>query len=111
MKQSRWGALVESGHGEVVAKEIQDHRREILEIAGRHGASEVCLFGSASRGDLQADSDFDFLVQARASTSAWFPAGLIQDLESLLGRHVDVVTEQALHPLLRDRILAEAVLL
>ena len=90
-------------------KEIQAHRREILEIAGRHGASEVCLFGSASRGDLHAESDYDFLVEAGSNTSAWFPAGLIQDLESLLGRHVDVVTRQALHPLLRDRIFAEAV--
>jgi predicted nucleotidyltransferase len=90
-------------------KEIQVPRREILEIAGHHGASEVALFGSASRGDLHAESDYDFLVQAGSNTSAWFPAGRSQDLESLLGRHVDVVTAQALHPLLRDRILAEAV--
>jgi predicted nucleotidyltransferase len=90
-------------------KEIQAHRREILELAHRHGAGDVSLSGSASRGDLHAESDYDFLVQAGSNTSAWFPAGLIQGLESLLGRHVDVVTRQALHPLLKDRILAEAV--
>lgn len=90
-------------------QEIQDHRREILEIAGRHGASGVSLFGSASRGDWRAESDYDFLVQAGPNTSAWFPAGLIQDLERLLGRDVDVVTRQALHPLLKERILAEAI--
>ena len=42
-------------------------------------------------------------------TSAWFPAGLVLDLEALLGRKVDVLTEKALHWYIRDRILAEAV--
>lgn len=50
-----------------------------------------------------------FLVDVGAVTSSWFPGGLIVDLEALLGKRVEVVTERGLHPLLRDSILREAI--
>ena len=67
------------------------------------------LFGSVARGDAQAESDVDFLIEAGPVTSSWFPAGLILDLEDLLGKRVEVVTERGLDPLIRDRVLREAV--
>jgi hypothetical protein len=88
---------------------LQQKRNEILEIARRHGASNVRVFGSVARGAARADSDVDLLVRPGEKTSPWFPAGLVLDLEELLGRKVDVVTERALHWYIRDRILAEAV--
>jgi uncharacterized protein len=88
---------------------LREKRNEILEIARRHGASEVRVFGSVAQGAARADSDLDLLVRPGAQTSPWFPAGLILDLEELLGRKVDVVTEGGLHWYIRDRILAEAV--
>jgi predicted nucleotidyltransferase len=88
---------------------LREERNEILEIATRHGASEVRVFGSVAQGAARADSDVDLLVRPGAQTSPWFPAGLILDLEELLGRKVDVVTEGGLHWYIRDRILAEAV--
>lgn len=88
---------------------VQAKRKEILEIARRHGAVDVRIFGSAARGEARPDSDVDLLVKPGPKTSAWFPAGLILDLEDLLGRKVDVLTEGALHWYIRDRILAEAV--
>ncbi|HVR99390.1 MAG TPA: nucleotidyltransferase domain-containing protein, partial [Thermoanaerobaculia bacterium] len=84
-------------------------REEILRIAEQHGASQVRVFGSVARGDARSDSDVDLLVKAGPHTSPWFPAGLILDLEELLERKVDVLTEGGLHWYLRDRILAEAV--
>ena len=54
-------------------------------------------------------SDIDLLVSPGPETSSWFPAGLILDLESLLGRRVDVVTEKGLNPHLREQVLREAV--
>ena len=54
-------------------------------------------------------SDIDFLVEAGSETSRWFPAGLILDLEELLGCKVDVVTQHALHWYIRERIIKEAV--
>ena len=88
---------------------LRDKRREILEIARSHGASDVRVFGSVAHGAARADSDVDFLVRPGPKTSPWFPAGLVLDLEELLGRKVDVVTEGGLHWYVRDRILAEAI--
>lgn len=84
-------------------------RREILEIAARHGARQVRVFGSVARGEAREDSDIDLLVSPGPMTSAWFPAGLMLDLQELLGREVDVVSENGLHWYIRDRILSEAV--
>lgn len=85
---------------------LEARREEILRIAERHGARNVRVFGSAARGE--ATSDIDLLVSAHGQTSPWFPAGLVQDLEDLLGCKVDVVTEDGLYWLLRRRILKEA---
>ena len=87
---------------------LRERREDILSSAHRHGARNVRLFGSVVRGEANEDSDIDFLVDAGEKTSPWFPAGLIDELETLLGRRVDVVTEGSLHWLLRRRILREA---
>jgi predicted nucleotidyltransferase len=87
---------------------IERHRDEILRIAAHHGASDVRLFGSFARGKQREQSDVDLLVRAGSRTSSWFPAGLIVDLEDLLGRPVQVVTERALHPFIREQVLREA---
>ena len=88
---------------------LREKRREILEIAAKHGAYNVRIFGSVARGEAGPDSDVDFLVDAGPETSSWFPAGLIIDLEELMGREVDVVTEGALHWYIKDQVLQEAV--
>ena len=81
----------------------------IRRIAERHGARNVRVFGSAARGDAGPESDVDLLVEAGPTTSAWFPGGLVADLEAELGRRVDIVTERGLLPELRERVLREAV--
>jgi predicted nucleotidyltransferase len=92
-----------------IEEALKAKRGEIRRIAERHGASNVRLFGSVARGEAQPESDVDLLVDVTAQTSSWFPAGLILDLEKLLGRRVEVVTERALHGDLRARVLREAV--
>ena len=87
---------------------LREKREEILRIAEKHGAHNLRIFGSAARGETDEDSDVDFLVSTSEETSPWFPAGLVADLEALLGRKVDVVTEEGLYWLLRRRILKEA---
>lgn len=82
---------------------------EIRQIAERHGASNIRLFGSVVRGEAKPESDVDFLIDVLAETSPWFPVGLIQDLEKLLGRRVEIVTERALNKDLREKVLREAV--
>lgn len=88
---------------------VRAKREEIQKIAARHGARNVRVFGSVARGDARPGSDVDFLIDADAVTTSWFPAGLVQDLEALLGRRVEVVTERGLNHLIRDEILREAV--
>ena len=88
--------------------ELQTKRREILDVAARHGARNVRLFGSTARGEARPDSDIDLLVEMDADRSLLDLVGLGQDLEALLAHKVDVLTDASLHPALRDRILAEA---
>lgn len=83
-------------------------RDEILEIARRHGAGNVRVFGSVARGESGPNSDLDLLFDVVGPTTSWFPGGLLVDLEELLGRRVDVVEASALHRRIRDRVLAEA---
>ena len=89
-------------------RRVAVHRDAIIAIDERHGARNVRVSGSFARGEATDTSDVDFLVSTVEHTSPWFPAGLKLDLEQLLGRPVDVVTEGGLHWLLRPRILKEA---
>jgi len=93
-------------------RELLEYRREeILQVAAKHGARNLRVFGSVARGDAGQESDIDFLVDVAPAHSSWFPAGLLLDLEDLLGRPVHVVTEAALHRRIRNRVLQEAVAL
>ncbi len=87
---------------------IEEHRKEILQLAQKHGARNLRLFGSAARGEQRPESDFDILVEMEEGRSLVDHVALKQDLEDLLGREIDVVTERSLHPRLRDRVLREA---
>lgn len=94
----------------MISKEaIRQKREEIRRIVAEHGAVNVRVFGSVARAEEQPDSDLDLLIDVGSKTSSWFPAGLILDLEKLLGCRVEVVTEKSLNPLLRDRVLREAI--
>ena len=55
------------------------------------------VFGSVARGEARPESDVDFLVDVRPIHSAFFPGGLVADLEDLLGWRVDVVEPAGLH--------------
>lgn len=88
---------------------VKSKRDQILELAGRHGVTRVRVFGSMARGDAGPASDVDLLIDVGPDTTPWFPGGLVAELEELLGRRVQVVTERGLDEFLRDQILEEAV--
>lgn len=89
---------------------LQEKRAEILNIAAKHGAYNLRIFGSVARGEETETSDIDFLVDYDLEKiSPWFPGGLILDLENLLNRKVDVVTTKSLHHLIRDKVFHEAI--
>jgi predicted nucleotidyltransferase len=88
---------------------LHEKRDEIKRIAARHGAHNIRVFGSVARGEASPESDIDILLDVGPTASSWFPAGLILDLEDLLGRRVDIIAEKALNPELRDHVLGEAI--
>lgn len=92
-----------------IEKLLKDKREEILQLASKHGAYNVRIFGSVARGEANEDSDVDFLINVKENHSRWFPGGLLADLEDLLGCKVDIVTEKSLHELIRELILKEAI--
>jgi predicted nucleotidyltransferase len=92
-----------------IGKILKKKRNEILKLARNHGASEIKVFGSVARGEADDRSDVDFLVNMEPGRSLFDMGGLLMDLENLLGRPVDIVTEKGLRDSIRGRILREAV--
>ena len=88
---------------------VRAKREQILQLARSHGVTRIRVFGSMARGDAGPHSDVDLLVEVGPDSSPWFPGGLIADLEELLGRREQIVTEQGLVELLRRRFLDEAI--
>ena len=90
-------------------EKIQQQREEIIQVAGRHRAVNIRLFGSVARGDENEASDIDMLVDFLPGASLLDQVALIHDLSDKLQRKVDVVSTRALNPHLREDILKEAV--
>jgi len=89
--------------------EVKAKREDILNIAKKHGAYNIRIFGSVVRGEARQDSDLDILVDLEPNRSLLDHAGLIIDLQETMNCKVDVVTEKGLRPRIRDVILKEAI--
>ncbi len=90
--------------------QLHEKKKRIVALSGKYGARRIRVFGSIARGEERPDSDVDFLVD--------FPAGydlfrqrmpLMNDLQALLGRPVEVIPEHELSPYIREQVLNEAV--
>jgi uncharacterized protein len=92
---------------------LQELRRErraaIIDLARRHGARNIRVYGSVARGQANDGSDLDLLVEWEPDRSLLDVVGLKQDLEDLLGVTVDIGSERGLHWFIRDEVLREAV--
>ena len=87
---------------------LRSKRQLILELAEKHGVYNVRVFGSVARGEAKADSDIDLLVEVQPGVGLGFLT-LWNELESLLGREVDLVPEESLRQRMRERVMKEAV--
>jgi predicted nucleotidyltransferase len=90
---------------------LERHRLDILRIVRSHGARRIRVFGSFARGEEREDSDLDVLVDLEPGRDLLDIVAIKQDLEALLGRRVDVVTERAVSPYIRESVLREAAAL
>jgi len=86
---------------------VEQIKRKILPILQRYDVIRAAIFGSFVRDEIQETSDLDILVEFKGEKSLLDLAGLKIELEELLGRKVDVLTYDSLHPLLKDNILSE----
>lgn len=91
-----------------ISELLSRKREDILKIASHYGAKKVRVFGSVVRGEDRPDSDVDFLVELEEGRSLMDLGGLLMDLQNLLGRNVDIVTEKGLHWYIKQQVLREA---
>lgn len=92
-----------------IAELLGSKRERILKAAAKHGARNVRVFGSVARGRATKTSDVDLLVEMQDGRTLLDLVGLSQELETILHRKVDVVTERGLSPYLRRNIARHAV--
>ena len=84
---------------------------DVRRLGERYGIRNIRVFGSFARGEAEPESDLDLLVEYVPGHGGFAFVDFCDQVEELLGRKVDVVTEKSLHPLIRDRVLAQSVLL
>lgn len=75
---------------------VNEKRDDILRLATAHGARNVRVFGSVARSEADAASDIDLLVDLEPGRGLLDLGGLLMNLQALLDRPVDVVTERVL---------------
>jgi len=92
-----------------IREQIERKRSEIIGIAEIYGARNVRLFGSVARGESDAGSDIDLLVEFGPGVTLLKHAAMVRELEALLGCKIDLVSDKGLRPRIRDRVLKEAV--
>ena len=93
----------------MLVSDLPEITDRILPAFRKYGVTHASVFGSFVRGEQTSRSDVDFLVEFEPGRSLLDLSGLRLELKDLLGREGDVVTRNALHPRLKDRILREQV--
>ena len=88
---------------------LLSQREQILQIASKHGAFNIQIFGSVARQDNTPSSDLDLLAELENQRTLLDQIALIQDLEELLGCRVDVVEPNCLHEAIRSQVMQEAI--
>jgi predicted nucleotidyltransferase len=91
-----------------MATEIHELAKRIVPVLKNCGVVEASVFGSIARGDTSSLSDLDLLVKYRDDVSLLDVVGLKNELESILGVKVDLVSSDYLKPRIKDRVLKES---
>lgn len=86
---------------------MQNIKKQIIPILKQQGVIKAALFGSIVRGEIKKNSDIDILIKFKGQKSLMDLVRLEFELQKKLGRKVDVLTYDSIHPLLKDIILNE----
>ena len=88
---------------------LQQMREKILQIARKHNAEKVYVFGSCARKEETPESDVDLLVEFNQNATLFDQVDIRDEMHSLLDCEVDVISKRGLNPFIKRRVLAEAV--
>jgi len=88
---------------------LEEVRSLIIDILKKKDVKKAALFGSILKGDFNSESDIDILIKFEGKKSLLDLADLKMELEDKLGRKVDILTYDSIHPLLKDIILNEQI--
>lgn len=90
---------------------IEEIKSKALPVLKQAGVLRSSIFGSVARGETNADSDVDFLVELPEQATLFDLIGIKQGLEDVLGKKVDIGTYDGLKPRIRQRVMSEQVLI
>jgi hypothetical protein len=91
---------------EEILKILKD---ELPHLKEKYGIGKIGLFGSYSRGEQNIESDVDLLVQLGKPIGFFTFIAIENYLSERIGVKVELVTEDALKPLLKPYIIEEVV--
>ncbi len=90
---------------------IEELKNLIKDVLVRAGVRKAALFGSVARNDVTDESDIDILIEFEGNKTLLDLVDLKIELEDRLKRKVDVLTFNSIHPLLRDSILNNQIVI
>lgn len=101
--------MARSSRGLGIDDIIGDKRQAVIDLAAKHGASNVRVVGSVARGEARPDSDVDLLISFPPNRSVFDLVGLWLDMKDLLGREVSLIPDAALDQDFMRSVLEDAV--
>lgn len=84
-----------------------EEREQVVSVLRAHGILHASIFGSFARGEQLSSSDLDLLIEPSSGATLFDLARLELALEDAIGRHVDLVTLDELHPAIREQVMRE----
>ncbi|HEY4482721.1 MAG TPA: nucleotidyltransferase family protein [Candidatus Paceibacterota bacterium] len=90
---------------------IEEIRQKVTPILKSAGASRAALFGSYARGEETADSDVDIVIEPPEGTTLFDLVDIVEGLEGVLGRRVDLLTYGGINPRLEPYISKDAIVI
>ncbi|KYC49656.1 MAG: Nucleotidyltransferase domain protein [Candidatus Methanofastidiosum methylothiophilum] len=88
-----------------------ERNKTLVSFLTKHGAKKIGIFGSTARGDERPDSDIDVLVEFSGDPSLLDVVIIEQEASEILGKKIDLVTEEALSPYIKDKVMREVVVI
>jgi predicted nucleotidyltransferase len=90
---------------------IEEIKGKVIPILERYGVKKAGIYGSVVRGESKTSSDVDILVEIKSNMSLLDFIGIKIELEEVLKMSVDLVEYDTIKPIIKERILAEQVVI